>query len=245
MKALRILVACEHSGHVREAFRARGHDAWSCDLLPASDGSPFHHRGDVLEILRADDWQRLITHPPCTYLTNSAAWAFYEPNFAKYPGVGYHQKLKPGTLTGAARCAARAEAVAFALALWNSGIPQICIENPIGHLSQHLGKAQVLQPYQFGDDASKGTSLWRRGLPALVIDPAAAFPPRYVCQDCGFTWRNGWAGDACACGSISVRPRWSNQTDSGQNRLSPSEDRAHVRAITYHGIANAMADQWR
>lgn len=222
---MRILIACEASGHVREAFRAKGHDAWSADLLPASDGSPYHAQGDVLAIL-AQGWDMLIAHPPCTYLTNSAAWAFYEPNFSKYPGVGYHQKLKPGTLTGAARCAARAEAVAFALALWNCGIPRICIENPVGALSRHLGKTQIVQPYQFGDDASKGTALWRRGLPALVIYPAQRCAGRIVTH-------NGKQVE-----------RWSNQTDSGQNRLSPSDDRAHVRAITYLGVARAMADQW-
>lgn len=228
---MRILIACEHSGHVREAFRTRGHDAWSADLLPASDGSPHHFQEDCLLVISlgfmaGEPWDMLIAHPPCTYLTNSAAWAFYEPNFEKYPEGGYHQKLQPGTLTGAARRAARAEALAFALALWTSGVPRICIENPVGHLSPHLGKTQIVQPYQFGDDASKGTALWRRGLPELTIDPAQRRAGRIVMHE------------------GKLVERWSNQTDSGQNRLSPSEDRAHVRAITYPGIAKAMADQW-
>lgn len=230
---MRILIACEHSGTVREAFRALGHDAWSCDLLPASDGSPHHMQCDVIDVLLTQNlrmirhsWQLLIAHPPCTYLTNSAAWAFKDPDYERYPGVGYHQKVGPETLTGAARRAAREEAVAFSKELWNCGIERICIENPVGELSNHLGKAQTVQPYHFGDDASKGTGLWRRGLPPLTINPAARFQGRWV------TWEG------------KQMERWSNQTDGGQNKLTPTKKRAHDRAITYPGIARAMARQW-
>lgn len=223
---MKVLVACEHSGTVREAFRALGHDAWSCDLLPSSDKSEFHYHTDVFRVLSWDEWDMLIAHPPCTYVTNSAEWAFKDADFTRYPRVGYHQKVKPGTLVGATRRAARVEAVEFARQLWLARVPRICIENPVGHLSQHLGDSRLVQPYQFGDDASKGTCLWLKGLPPLVIDPAWRKAGRMVMH------------------SGKLVERWSNQTDAGQNRLSPSDDRGHLRAITYPGIARQMAAQW-
>lgn len=216
---MRVLVGCEHSGVVRQAFRQRGHDAWSNDILPATDASPYHLQCDVLTILDGG-WDLAIFHPDCTYLTSSAEWAYKDPDFDRYPGVGYHQKVKPDTLTGAARRGARKDAVAFALKLWRAPIKKVCIENPRGHLSQHLGVPQYVQPHQYGDDASKITGLWKRGLPDLVS--TLYVQPRIV---------NG-------------KPRWANQTDSGQNNLSPSEDRWALRATTYPGIAAAMADQW-
>ena len=209
---MRVLVGCEHSGAVRRAFRALGHDAYSCDLLPATDaGTQQHLQCDVLTILK-DGWDLAIFHPDCTYLTCSAEWAY---------GDGpYHQKVKSETLVGAARRAARVEAVAFVMKLWNAPIKRIAIENPRGHLSRHLGRPQYIQPNWFGDDASKITGLWLKNLPELR--PTKHVAPRMV---------NG-------------RPRWANQTDSGQNNLPPSEDRWALRAMTYAGIANAMADQW-
>lgn len=223
---MRVLVACECSGVVREAFRALGHDAWSCDLKPADDGSEFHHTGDCLSVLSLE-WDLMIAFPPCDYLTNSAAWAYKDANFERYPGVGYHQKVKPGTLVGEARRAARVEAVAFFRALWNAPIPRICIENPVGHMSSLRKPSQIIQPHQFGDDASKGTCLWLRELPLLV--PTESFPPRIV---------------EYPPGSGKWVKRWSNQTDSGQSNVTPSDDRAAKRAVTYSGIAGAMAAQW-
>lgn len=207
----RVLVGCEYSGTVREAFAARGWDAWSCDLLP-TDRPGQHIQGDVLEVL-GERWDLAIFHPPCTYLTCSAEWAY---------GDGpYHMNLKPGTLVGAARRAARAEAVAFCKALLGSKIPHVALENPRGHLSSAVRPPdQIVQPYQFGDDASKATCLWLKDLPALV--PTKHVLPRLV---------NG-------------KSRWANQTDSGQNRLSPSDDRWAIRSLTYPGIAAAMAAQW-
>lgn len=209
-----ILIACESSGVVRRAFAARGWDAWSCDLLPAADGHPNHIQGDALAAARSRPWDMMIAHPPCTYLTGSAAWAF---------GDGpYHQQVKPGTLVGQARRAARDEAVAFARALWEMPIPRIAMENPVGHLSSVLGKpAQIIQPNWFGHDASKKTCLWLKNLP--VLKPTALVPGRIVSY-------NGKRVE-----------RWANQTDSGQNRLSPSSDRWQVRSETYEGVAKAMA----
>lgn len=208
---MKVLIGCEHTGSVRRAFAAHGHDAWSCDLLPASDGGQ-HLQCDVLTVLDRG-WDLAIFHPDCTYLTNSAAWAY---------GDGpYHQKIKPETLVSAARRAARERAVAFVMALLAAPIGRIAIENPIGYLSTALRKPeQIIQPHWFGDDASKATCLWLKGLPPLV--PTRPIAPRMV----------------------DGRPRWANQTDSGQNRLSPSDDRWALRAATYPGIASAMAAQW-
>lgn len=216
---MKVLIGCEHTGAMRRAFRARGHDAWSCDLLPATDLDPHHFQCDVLTVLDRG-WDLAIFHPDCTYLTCSAEWAYKDADYVRYPGVGYHQKIRPGTLVGAARRAARSAAVVFVLKLWNAEIPKVCIENPRGHLSRHLGTPQYVQPHEHGDDASKITGLWKRGLSALV--PTKHIAPRIV---------NG-------------KPRWANQTDSGQNNLPPTEDRWALRATTYPGIAAACADQW-
>lgn len=218
---MRVLVACEFSGTVRREFTALGHDAWSCDLLPSMDDSSNHFQCDCLSVLDRG-WDLLIAHPDCTYLTNSAEWAYKDPDFARYPSAGYHQKLKPGTLFGEKRREARVAAVKFFLKLWNSGVPKICIENPVGHMAQHIdsSRSQKVQPYQFGDDASKSTCLWLIGLPHLKHTNYVN--PRMV---------NG-------------RPRWANQTDSGQNNLTPGDSRWAVRSVTYKGIAKAMADQW-
>lgn len=217
---MRVLVGCERFGKVRDAFRARGHDAWSCDIAPDIAASSFHYHCDVLDAL-GRSWDLAIFHPDCTYLTCSAEWAYKDPDFDRYPGVGYHQKLKPGTLFGEDRRKARAEAVQFVKILLAAPIARIAIENPRGHLTQHIGTAnQTIQPHQFGDDASKATCLWLKNLPCLV--PTKNIAPRI----------------------IDGRPRWANQTDGGQNKLPPSDDRAMLRAATYPGIANAFAEQW-
>jgi hypothetical protein len=218
MKRLRVLVGCEYSGTVRNAFLDRGHDAWSCDLLDTEQPGP-HITGDVFEILN-EGWDLAIFHPSCTYLTIAAEWAYG-------PGP-YHQKVKPETLVGEARVQARKEAIAFVKKLWAAPIDKIAIENPIGVLSreENLRKpSQIIQPHQFGHDASKATCLWLKSLPPLI--PTDRVAPRLV-QD-----KNG-----------KLRERWANQTDSGQNKLTPSADRWKDRARTYVGIARSMAEQW-
>lgn len=217
----KVLVVCESYGRTRDAFRARGFDAYSCDLLPTVLPGP-HFQCDAREIV-TEEWQQqywrwdlIICHPDCTYLTNSAAWAY---------GDGpYHQKVKEGTLVGAARRAAREQALEFVQFLMDAPVPLIAIENPVGVISTRIRPAdQYIHPYQFGDDASKKTGLWLKGLPKLQALPEDQWvKPRYV---------NG-------------RPRWANQTDSGQNRLSPGPDRWRERSATYQGWSDAMADQW-
>lgn len=141
---MRVLVACEFSGIVRDAFRRRGHDAWSCDLLPCEADPARHIQGDVLEILE-NGWDLMVAHPPCTHLAVSGARWFKEKR------------------------AEQVEAVAFFLNLMAADIPRIAVENPIGIMSTCYRKPdQIIQPWQFGHGEVKATCLWLKGLPALV-----------------------------------------------------------------------------
>lgn len=211
---MKVLVACEYSGRVRDAFIARGHDAMSCDLLHTQLPGP-HYQGDVMDILH-DGWDLMIAHPPCTYLTNSAAWA--------YKDGPYHQKVKEGTLVGEPRRQARVEAIEFVMALANADIEKIAIENPIGVLSTEWREPdQYIQPYEYGDDASKKTCLWLKNLEPLM--PTNFCPPRLARAGKGYALR------------------WGNQTDSGQNKEIPADDRWMIRSTTWQGWADAMAVQ--
>lgn len=236
---MRVAVCMETSGRVRDAFRRRGHDAISIDFLPSQVGGP-HHQGDVFAFLeeRAGEFDLAIFHPECTYHTVSAAWAFMDPDFDRYPGVGYHQRVKPETLTGEARREARREAEADFLRIVKLPIRRKAIENPKGTIPTRLGfkPDQIVQPYEFGDDASKGTCFWffddkGERIPSmrLPIDPSKRFPGRWV------EWPRG---------SGKMVERWSNQTDSGQNNVTPSDNRWQGRSDTYPGIAEAFADHW-
>ncbi|RLG68597.1 MAG: hypothetical protein DRO11_08870 [Methanobacteriota archaeon] len=146
---MKILIACEFSGTVRNAFRKRGHDAWSCDLLPAEDQSEYHIQGDVREILD-DGWDMMIAHPPCTYLCNSGVRWLHEK-------LGRWEKLK--------------EAAEFFRILINAPIDRICIENPIPHryAVELIGRKydQLVQPWMFGARESKATCFWLKNLPPL------------------------------------------------------------------------------
>jgi len=155
---MKILIACEYSGRVRDAFIAQGHDAISCDLLPTERTGP-HHQGNVLDIIN-DGFDLMIAHPPCTDLAVSGAkW------FAKKRADGSQQR-----------------SIDFFMALVNASIPRICIENPIGIMSSVYRKpSQIIQPWQFGHPESKATCLWIKGLPLLtttnnVYDEMMALP---------------------------------------------------------------------
>lgn len=153
---MRVLVACEYSGRVREAFRAKGHEAYSCDLLPSEDDSPYHWCLDVLDLLD-QDWDLMIAHPPCTYLTNSANKWFKDQS-----------PRKSGALVGAERRAARKKAIEFFMKLYNAPIPKIAIENPIGVMNRLLFKPQTVQPWMFGHGETKATCFWLKGLSNLI-----------------------------------------------------------------------------
>lgn len=140
---MRVLVACEFSGIVRDAFIAAGHDAVSCDLLPTERPGP-HHQGDVLPLL-SQGWDMMIAHPPCTYLCSSGLhWNTRRPE----------------------RAILTEEALLFVRTLLDAPIPRIALENPVGCISTRIRKPeQIIQPWMFGEDASKGTCLWLKGLP--------------------------------------------------------------------------------
>ena len=186
---MKVLIACEFSGIVREAFRANGHDALSCDLEPSETPGP-HYRGNVIDLF-AQEWDLMIAFPPCTHLSSSGArW---------WPRKREEQ----------------GKALDFVWSLFAAPIPRIALENPVGIISTVVNKPdQIIQPWQFGHDASKRTCLWLKGLPLLK-------PTREI-----------------------RKARYANQTPSGQNNLPPSPHRAKDRSRTYPGIANAMAEQW-
>lgn len=192
----------------------------SCDLRPTERPGP-HYQGDVRHVL-GWGWDAMIAHPDCTFLCSS----------------GMHwttRGLRDPRLT--------TEAVDFALALYHSTIPRVALENPIGVLSSAFRKPdQMIQPYEYGDDASKKTCLWLKNLPALR--PTKYVAPRWVCCGRVLPERVGKYGCPNCLGEKRPLPRWGNQTDGGQNRLGPSETRAKDRALTYQGWADAMAEQW-
>lgn len=211
---MRVLVACEFSGIVRDAFVRRGHEAMSCDLLPSESewiggDNGGHHQGDVLEVLKDPSYvfDLLIAHPPCTYFTNSAVcWLSRTP---KNP--------KPDVLYGAERWAALDRAARFFNALLRAPIPRIAIENPIPHryAVERLDRNydQLIQPYQFGHAERKATCLWLKNLPPLQ-------PTRTV-----------------------LLPEKKSEAQR-LHHLSPSPDRWKERSRTFQGIADAMAEQW-
>jgi len=190
---MRVLVACEYSGRVRDAFIRAGHSAMSCDFLPSESAAGPHYQGDLFDVI-ADGWDLMVAHPPCTYLASS--------------GLHWNRR-RPD------RAALTDESLAFVRRLMDAPIPRIAIENPIGCISTRIRKPeQIIQPWMFGDDASKATCLWLKELPPLVAT------------------------------DILIRDRYGNQTASGQNKLAPSPDRWKERSRTYQGIADAMANQW-
>mgnify|MGYP006979208176 FL=1 len=198
-------MACEYSGIVRDAFTEKGHDVTSCDLLP-TERPGKHYEGDVYDILYQDDWEMMIAHPDCTYLCSS--------------GLHWNNKIE-------GRAQKTEDALEFITDLWTCGIPKICLENPVGCINTRLKfmpRPQYIQPYNFGEDASKKTGLWLKGLRPLRA--TKQIEGRKV-------KKNG-----------RIYRRWSNQTDSGQNNLGPSKTRGKDRSLTYQGLADAMAKQW-
>jgi len=204
---VRVLVGCETSGAVRDAFERRGHQATSCDLLP-SKAPGRHYQGDIFDLLKPRyKWDLFIAHPPCTRLSSS----------------GYHWNDRGRGHEGTE------EALQFVrdLISLSRHIRGFCLENPVGLIGTRLMPAtQIIQPNQFGEDASKATCLWLRNLPALR--PTVFKPGRLVSVP----------------GTTRRVMRWANQTDSGQNHLLPTDDRWDLRSATLPGVAEAMGAQW-
>lgn len=152
---MKVLVACEFSGVVRRAFRDHGHDAYSCDILPSEDNSPYHIQDDVLSHLD-DNWDLGIFHPPCTHLAVSGARWFKD-------------KVRE-----------QKEAISFFMEMINAPIPKICVENPVSIMStMYRMPDQIIQPWMFGHPETKATCLWLKGLPKL-IPTAGFFDRRFV-----------------------------------------------------------------
>lgn len=195
---MRVLVACEYSGVVRAAFAALGHEAWSCDLLPSDDPDNHnHYQGDVRDLLVPGAWDLLVGFPPCTHLAVSGAKHF-------------EAKRKDGR---------QQQAIDFFMLLVNAPVPRIAIENPVGIMSTVYRKPdQIIQPWQFGHEATKTTCLWLKGLPLLTPAHVVGKGSRHITR-----------------GGKSL-PSWYN--------LPPSDTRWKVRSATWPGIAAAMADQW-
>jgi len=245
---MRVLIACEYSGVVRDAFKAKGHLVWSCDLLE-TDSPGLHYQGDVIDLLEGwipvrftyecdpdgegicsitqddvgecrcygptqeDDvdykeinnelfcrpknnpnWDLMICHPPCKYLAAS--------------GLHWNKRI-------IGRDQLTLESLNFVKQLLDAPIPKIVLENPIGRISSAIRKPdQIIQPWMFGEDASKSTCLWLKGVSKLEAT------------------------------NVIKKDRYANQTPSGQNKLGPSPDRWKLRSKTYQGIAEAMANQW-
>lgn len=216
---MKVLIACEESQRVCIAFRKRGHEAYSCDILEPSGGHPeWHILGDALKAIEGGRittmdgkthdigrWDLLIAHPPCTYLT-LAGNKWFKPEFAdRFPD---RQKQ-------------RKEAVDFFMAIANADCDRIAIENPVGIMSSQWRKPdQYIEPYMYGDPEKKKTGLWLKGLPLLkhtnIVEPVIIH-----------------------CKSGANEPRWHIET-----MHFPKEERSRLRSKTFPGIAEAMAEQW-
>lgn len=234
---MRILVACEFSGRVRDAFIARGHDAVSCDLLDTDKPGP-HVKGDVLHLLK-QQWDLVVAFPPCTYVTASQLW-----------------RCLPAHDPDGERWHLREESLRFILEVLSANTKRLAMENPIGCISTRLywdevleefairsyqeaeeakGKAkaslapsQIIRPWEYGHPEAKETCLWLKGLPQLE--------PTHVLniEEHGY-WHEG---EQCW--------RWLNQTGKGYNKLGETKDKTRwkIRSLTYQGIADAMAERW-
>ena len=212
---MRVLVACEYSGTVRDAFIAQGHDAMSCDILATERPGP-HHEGDVREVL-ADAWDLIIAHPPCTYITVTGNKWFYHPEDKDLPMESRrpHPRFPD-------RRQQQEKAIAFFMLFANAAAPRIAIENPVGIISTRWRKPdQIIQPYQFGHKEPKKTCLWLRGLP--LLRPTDEVKPEYHITKSG-----------------KRLPRWYAYADKSKGQAH----RAKIRSATFQGIADAMADQW-
>lgn len=223
---MKVLIACEESQTVCKAFRERGHEAYSCDIQPPSGGHPeWHVQGDALKLLRGgefettdgqkhfvDKWDLLIAHPPCTYLTVSGNRWF---NVDKYGDKARKRIVE------------REDAAAFFMAFINAPVEKIAVENPVGYMSSHFRKPDcIIQPFQFGEHARKGTCLWLKNLqpltPTKIVDPGEILP-----------------------GGYSVGASANFATDANGKILRWNDPRTQKsRSKTFPGIAKAMAEQW-
>lgn len=203
---MRVLIACEESQTVCKEFRVLGHEAYSCDIQECSGGYPeWHIQGDVLEQLDKG-WDLMIAHPPCTYLAVSGARWLYNKDGSKN-----NQRWKN-----------REDALEFVRKLLEAPIPKIAIENPVSAISSQIRKPdQIIRPYQFGDNSTKSTCLWLKGLPKLT--PTNIITPSVVTTKSGKVYDAWWYESSL---------------------ISDLKARAKFRSKTFPGIAKAIAEQW-
>ena len=235
-KILNVLVACEESQAVCKEFRKLGHNAFSCDLLDCSGGHPeWHFKQDILALIRdgkgvlqngktyklpkGQKWDLMIAHPPCTFLAVSGARWYYHPEDKDLP---VEQRRPHPRFPNRAKD--REEGAAFFLALANADVEHIAVENPVGIMSARFRKPdQTVQPYWFGDSASKATCLWLKNLPLLkktkVVDP----------------------GERVVLSSGKTLPKWYSDA---LTKAKTAAERRTLRSKTFPGFAKAMAKQW-
>ena len=205
---LKVLVACEESQAVTKEFRSLGHEAYSCDILPCSGGHPeWHIQDDVFNHINKE-WDLMIAHPPCTYLTVTGnRW------FTNKDGSRNEERYK-----------LRDEALDFVGNLLSCSIPHISLENPVGYISTFIRKPdQIIQPYMFGDEASKKTCLWTKNLPNLK-------PTNIVSKGERIYYKSG-----------KSHPKWYAEALS---KSKTAEERKTLRSKTFPGIAKAIAKQY-
>jgi hypothetical protein len=233
---MNVLVACEESQAVCKAFREKGHIAFSCDILECSGGHPeWHFHQDAFEVIKnkgghlqngddfflpdGQEWDLMIAHPPCTYLSVSGARWLYHPDDA---GLPIEQRREHPHHIG--RRKKQQEAIEFFLKFTKIGIKKWAIENPVGVMNTQYRKPnQIVQPFWFGDSASKKTCLWTHNLPELkptkMVDP----------------------GERVVLSSGRTLPKW--YSDSFNTKIS-TEERRKLRSKTFPGFAKALAEQW-
>lgn len=233
MRVLNVLIACEESQRVCLEFRKLGHNAYSCDLLPCSGGHPeWHFKCDVLEVIKNKggilengetvfingDWDIMVAHPPCTFLAVSGAKWYYHPDDKNLP---IEQRRPHPKFPNRAKD--REDGAAFFMSLANANIKHIAIENPVGIMNTRFRKPdQIIQPWQFGDSASKKTCLWLKNLPPLeptkIVDP----------------------GEFIEFGSGRRLAKWYSD---GLTKTKTAEERRTFRSKTFPGFAKAIATQ--
>ena len=224
---MRVLVACEFSGIVRDAFSALGHDAWSCDLLQ-SERPGQHIQGDVTEELRKR-WDLVVAHPPCTYLS--------------YAGTAHWNS--PG------RDKLREAAMEFFMLCYNANSPRVCVENPFGLPHVRFRPAnQIVNPWDFGEPIQKRTCLWLRGLPLLWRrdtlfgndrTPQPAPPPEPIYVGTRIATGKPKKRYDTDCAGRKMQRRWHRTKAISR---ATDEERRHERSRFFVSIANAMAEQW-
>ena len=230
---MRVLIACEESQAITKEMRALGHEAYSCDLLPCSGGHPeWHFNCDVFDIIDfrggtlqdgseayVDKWDLMIGHPPCTFLSVSGAQWYYHPEDKDLPTDERRPHPKYPH-----RAKDREDALQFFKALMEADVEKIVLENPVGVISTLYRKPdQIVQPYQFGDEATKTTCLWFKNVDPLVHTKVVGKGEREVFA------------------SGKSHPKW--YADAMKNAKTPAERRT-LRSKTFPGMAKAMAEQW-